>query len=908
MDEIVSLLGRHGYLPHGYCFTWQPGLLWSMVSADTLIALAYFSIPLAIWRFMTQRREPGLDRVLMLFCAFIFACGLTHVLDVWTIWQPDYSLQALVKAITAFISVGTAILLWPLLPKALAIPSVSQLKSVIASLEAEVVQRREAEANLADMQEALVITLSSIGAGFLATDREGRIARMSRLAEEITGWSQSEAMGQPYWEVFNVDDRPADYRKRNPVDMMIEQGGTLERVHHLNVVSRQGRKTPLECRASVTYSPDGRERGLAIVFRDMTRLYEVQADSSRLASIVESSHDAIVGKTLDGRITSWNKGAETIFGYTAQEAIGKSIQMLMPPERAHEEMRIIFRIAMGQHIPPFDTVRRRKDGSLVEVSVTISPIRDAQRNVIGASNISRDITERRQAEVLRLKGEQLEAENRQIQEANRLKSEFLANMSHELRTPLNAIIGFADLLHSGAVPAESPKYLEFLGHIGTSGRHLLQLINDVLDLSKVEAGKVEFYAEPVHLPTLIMEVTDILGASANRQGVSLRTEIDPEVIQLELDPARLKQVLYNYLSNAIKFTPSGGLVTVSAMPEGPHHVRIEVADNGVGIAAEQLHKLFVEFQQLDNVYTKKHQGTGLGLALTRRLVTAQGGTVGVRSQVGQGSVFHLVLPRTPLSPTEQDDSHRVLVIHNQGQEQALIHDTLRDAGFLVDTAATGEQAVACARNMHYDAITLALRLSDRTGLDVLSHIRHQSPSSDSPVVAVTIPAEPLGVVGFQITDVLFKPIEASQIRMALNQIGLSSEQGSRVMVVDDDPIALDLMHVTLKTIGLNASCIQDGRQALQELDVHLPDALILDLMMPGFDGFAVLDALRRMPRWRNLPVFIWTSMLLTDEEYALLSRSAHAILSKGGGTLEAVLNDLRRWRPLRQTRAARSRS
>lgn len=210
--------------------------------------------------------------------------------------------------------------------------------------------------------------------------------------------------------------------------------------------------------------------------------------------------------------------------------------------------------------------------------------------------------------------------------------------------------------------------------------------------------------------------------------------------------------------------------------------------------------------------------------------------------------------------------------------------------------------------MHYDAITLALRLSDRTGLDVLSHIRHQSPSSDSPVVAVTMPAEPRGVVGFQITDVLFKPIEASQIRMALNQIGLSSERGSRVMVVDDDPIALDLMHVTLKTIGLNASCVQDGRQALQELDAHLPDALILDLMMPGFDGFAVLDALRRMPRWRNLPVFIWTSMLLTDEEYALLSRSAHAILSKGGGTLEAVLNDLRRWRPLRQTRAARSRS
>ena len=256
-----------------------------------------------------------------------------------------------------------------------------------------------------------------------------------------------------------------------------------------------------------------------------------------------------------------------------------------------------------------------------------------------------DITQRRLAEEARLKTERLEAENRQIQEASRLKSQFLANMSHELRTPLNAIIGFADLLHAGAVPTESPRHQEFLGHIGTSGRHLLQLINDVLDLSKVESGKFEFFPEAVELAPLVEEVEDILHPSIQGKRISVATEIDPALTGLVLDPARLRQVLYNYLSNAIKFTPEGGHVTLRARAEGPTRFRIEVEDDGIGIAAADLPRLFVEFQQLDAGNTRQHQGTGLGLALTRRLVQAQGGSVGVRSTPGVGSVFHLVLAR-----------------------------------------------------------------------------------------------------------------------------------------------------------------------------------------------------------------------------------------------------------------------
>ncbi len=231
-----------------------------------------------------------------------------------------------------------------------------------------------------------------------------------------------------------------------------------------------------------------------------------------------------------------------------------------------------------------------------------------------------------------------------ISQANRLKSVFVANMSHELRTPLNAIIGFAELLHDGAVDPESPQHKEFLGDILASGRHLLQLINDVLDLAKVEAGRMEFRPEPVDLERLLAEVTAVVRATAMQKQITIETVVDPEVRHVVADPDRMKQVAYNFLSNALKFTAHAGSVVARVLPEGVDRFRFEVQDSGIGIGAEDLGRLFVEFEQLEAGTSKRHQGTGLGLALTRRLVEAQGGTVGVQSTPGQGSIFRATLP------------------------------------------------------------------------------------------------------------------------------------------------------------------------------------------------------------------------------------------------------------------------
>ena len=783
----------------------------------------------------------------------------------------------------------------------------ANLRSAISALEDEIRRRRTAEYQLNDIQQSLAVTLATIGAGFIATDRRGRVTQMNEVSERLTGWVQSEAVGHRLWDVFAREGRAASTLSTNPVDWVAQQGLTVNDVHHVVAVARDGTRTPIEVKAALTFGEDGQARGLALVMRDRTRTMQAKIDASRLAAIVDSSNDAIISKTLDGRITSWNSAAQALFGYVADEAIGQPVQMLIPMDRQDEEMRILVNLAQGVRVPAFDTVRRAKDGRLIEVSLTISPIRDADGTIVGASKIVRDMSQRRQAEQARLKVEQLEAENRQIQQANRFKSQFLANMSHELRTPLNAIIGFSELLLLGRVVPESPKHQVFLGHIASSGHHLLQLINDILDLSKVEAGKFEFFPEPVDLPKLVNEVRDILQAGIERKGIALKVESDPRLDTIVLDPARLKQVLYNYLSNAIKFTPNAGYITVRATADGDEHLRLEVEDTGIGIAADQLPRLFTEFEQIDAGRNKQHQGTGLGLALTRRLVEAQCGSVGVRSEPGKGSAFYARLNRihgTDATRAEagaraepEARAHRLLVIEDDPHLQARLVKGLLGAGYGVETASSAAQAARLVLGARFDGLTLDLLLPDRSGLELLADIRNEGNSPRTRVMGVSLPVRGNGAASFAVADILSKPLRSGDLALAMARFRGPHGTTSRVMVVDDDAMALDLMRAALADVGIEAVCLQDGRRALAEIDQHQPQAIILDLMMPEFDGFAVLDALHQLPTWWDTPVFIWTSMLLTDDEYASLASSARTIVSKGGGDLIAMLERLKRWQP-----------
>jgi len=271
--------------------------------------------------------------------------------------------------------------------------------------------------------------------------------------------------------------------------------------------------------------------------------------------------------------------------------------------------------------------------------------------------ISKDVTKEQELERQLLRNDELEAQNQRVEAATRQKSEFLANMSHELRTPLNGIIGLAELMHDEKVGTVSSEHKEYLHDILTSSGHLLQLINDVLDLAKVESGKLEFHPEVVEVAHLVGEVCHILRALSAQKRLRIDCEIDPRVDQIIADPSRLKQILYNFLSNALKFTRDGGHIVVRALPEGLHDLRLEVADNGIGIRSEDFEQIFVEFEQLDRSSKKKYAGTGLGLALTRRIVEAQGGHVGVESTSANGSTFFAILPRIARTDPGPEGAH-----------------------------------------------------------------------------------------------------------------------------------------------------------------------------------------------------------------------------------------------------------
>ncbi len=499
-----------------------------------------------------------------------------------------------------------------------------------------------ADARLRGLLEAAPDAMVIVG-------RDGCIELVNGQTELLFGYNRDELIGQPVEILVPERYRAAHPGRRNGYfedPKARPMGAGLE----LHALRKDGTEFPAEISLSPMQTPEGTLVTAAI--RDIS---DRKIAEQRFRGLLESAPDAMVIVGRNGRMVLINAQMEKLFGYRREELLGQPIEMLVPERyrQKHPGYRTGYLAAptvraMGGSASALFGVR--KDGSEFAAEISLSPIETPEGTLATAA--IRDITERKRLEELeiRRKSLALEEDNRRMQEANRLKSEFLANMSHELRTPLNAIIGFAELMFRGKVGPLADNHKEYLGDILTSSKHLLQLINDVLDLAKVESGKMEFRPEPLDLAQVIAEVRDILRGLAATKRIRLETSVDPACTKVTLDPSKLKQVLYNYLSNALKFTPEDGRVVVRAVPEGTLHVRIEVEDTGIGIRPQDTHRLFIEFQQLDAGTAKKYAGTGLGLALTKRIVEAQGGQVGVRSEVERGSTFWALLPVIATGP------------------------------------------------------------------------------------------------------------------------------------------------------------------------------------------------------------------------------------------------------------------
>ena len=472
-----------------------------------------------------------------------------------------------------------------------------------------------------DAAARLAAIVASTDDAIMSTDMDGTITSWNTAAERLFGWSTDEALGMSTAALI-------------PPDRRAEEDAALDRVQdglgvaHFDTVRqrRDGSLVEVSLTISPILGPEGPIVGVSKIARDITEHRRVEREALRLAAIVQSSEDAIVSKNLQGYIQTWNRSAERLFGYTAEEAIGRHITLIIPDERRDEETEVLRRIRAGETVEHFETVRRRKDGSMIDISLTVSPIRRGDE-IIGASKIARDITEPR-----RLRQEALEA--------NRLKDEFLATLSHELRTPLNTVVGYATMLQRGSL--DEARRNKAVDVIHRNAQMLTDLVGELLDSARIVTGQIRLLVGDCDLSAVVRDAVDNIRPSVDAKEQRIETDVAAGVT-IRGDAERLQQVMWNLLSNAVKFTPRRGLITVKLSAEDGS-ARIVVRDTGEGMTADVVPHVFQRFWQADGK-AREFGGLGLGLALSRSFVELHGGRIVARSEgPGKGSEFQIDLP------------------------------------------------------------------------------------------------------------------------------------------------------------------------------------------------------------------------------------------------------------------------
>jgi PAS domain S-box-containing protein len=570
---------------------------------------------------------------------------------------------------------------------------------------------------------------------------DGIITSWNHSAERIFGWTAAEAIGRHITLIIP----PERHAEEDDILARLRRG---ELIDHFETVRlrKDGRHIDVSISVSPIRDGSGRIIGASKIARSLADRRQGEVIQARLAAIIESSDDAIVSKTLDGVITSWNRAAERIFGWTPAEAVGRHITLIIPTDRHAEEDDVIRRIRRGERVDHFDTVRVRKDGTRVDVSVTVSPIRDGTGRVVGASKIARDIGDRRRLEEERARMLAREQEARQQAEAlSRSKDELLATVSHELRTPLNAIFGWARMLQTANL--DEAQKVRAINAIVRSASAQARLVEDLLDLSRVVTGRMRLDVQTVHLNLVIEAALEALRPAISAKDIALVTALDSQLGTILGAPDRLQQVVWNVVMNAVKFTPRGGRVEVRTRCYDDS-VELVVSDTGEGIAPELLPHVFEPFRQEDSSSTRAHGGLGLGLTLVRQLIEVHGGSVRADSAgKGQGTTITIVLP-------------------------------------LASARAAGERGAGDA--------------------------------------------------------------DGRALRGALH--------GVRVLLVDDDTESLEVTTAVLRDKGAEVRAVASAFRAHEMVETWQPDVVLTDLAMPGEDGFMLVRALRTVFARRGVTV------------------------------------------------------
>jgi PAS domain S-box-containing protein len=689
--------------------------------------------------------------------------------------------------------------------------------------------------------------------------------------------------------------------------------------------------------------------GLLYIFLlSVQRGVQASVQQSRLAAIVGSANDAVIGTTLGGKVTDWNAAAERIFGWRAEEAVGRRLgDLTMDAERREDDARLLARVRRGESVAAFDTLRHDRQGQEIHVSVSASPIHGSDGRVIGVAKTVRDIRAQKAAErqVLELNASlerqvaertaQLEAARAALEErtaqaeaASAAKSEFLANMSHEIRTPMNAVMGLTYLLEQSRLGTDQRGFVE---KIKLASKSLLGVINDILDLSKVEAGQMALDEQVFSLPALLDETLGLMAVNAADKRLELALEAGPGLpAALRGDPQRLQQILVNLLGNAIKFTAAGRVclaVHCEDRDEGRARLRFTIQDTGIGITPDTLARLFTPFTQADTSTTRRFGGTGLGLSIVKRLAELMGGEAGARSTPGAGSEFwvtlHLSIAEGAASAPATQLLEMLIVEDDETQREALA-TAARALGWRTETAGSGESALDRVRQRQaagqaFDALVLDWKLPGIDGLEVLAALHRQLGKERTPaVVMVTahdrdrLAAAPNAALA---DALLSKPVTSSSLFNAVHTAvarrtggsqrvartnGLDGAAGRRldgvrVLLVDDSPINLEVGQRLLEKEGALVTLAGDGLQAVLRLQAEPAgfDAVLMDVQMPVLDGNDATRRIRTELALAALPVIALTAGALASERQRALAAGMNDFLSKPFD-VDALVRCLRR--------------
>ncbi len=782
----------------------------------------------------------------------------------------------------------------------------------------------------------------------IATDVDGVIQVFNQGAERMWGYAASEVLFlRSPMELFDATELlalaamiPLPINRATPTGFAaLTYFAALgqENVVELTCVRKDASRCEMLVSISALYDPHAQLIGYLLVGSDNATRKTDQAAQQTLNAqlrdqrlftrfLIESDIDPRVAIDASGLITDVNNQMELLTGCTRAQMLGAPFRSYFTePEQADEALRLVLQ---NHKLVNFDLTARSVAGTLTQVSYNATTYYDQHHVLQGVFAAARDVTAIKQFE------RELHSKNAELEYASRMKSEFLANMSHELRTPLNAIIGFSEVLRDGLVGPLTEPQRTFLTDIFSSGTHLLSLINDILDLSKVEAGKMALELDDVDMTAVFGNCLSIIREKAASRHIRLSMDAGSDRGVLRADARKVKQIIYNLLANAVKFTERGqvtlrvenvtraqvgelqgtwpGRALPLAASDFTEFLKISVTDSGIGISPAGMATLFRPFTQIDSSLSRGFTGTGLGLALVKQLVELHGGAVAVQSQVEVGSCFSVWLPHRTLervratsAPTDDEPSTfrmtastttpTALVVEADVGSRELLRQQLEAEGFHVVHADSAEAAVAVAEVQALSLITLDINLPNMNGWDFLSNLKQHPTLAHIPVVVVAMVPDLNKGVALGAAAVIQKPLSRRELQDALVAIGMFPRTlALKVLIIDDDPAAMELIATRIKSLGGTVLRAAGAAAALELAHQEHPDLIVLDLAMPEVNGFEVVAALRQRSETSKIPILVITAQEIADDDRQRLSGVVTTIMEKSNFSVATFVTEVRR--------------